>query len=103
MYEIEIYALIAITGIFAVMARQAMNEIMRMLFNYASLFSMLALVFISASVANMYNIPSAVLVAAALLVLVVVFISVLLDVINILKPALLEPLQSRLRKVGGQE
>lgn len=100
MYELEVVTLIGVSAMFTFMAKQAMNEILRILYTFIALFSMIALVGTAAGMATAYGLPVQVLDAVFWGLFVVVIFEFVLDVIGLLKPALLAPLRARL---GGKD
>jgi hypothetical protein len=94
-YLIELASLIATAVVFAYMSRMAINEIMRMLFTYGSLFSMLAFVGMAIEATNALAIPNGVLIAVFILVVTVVIFEFCVDVIEVLAPQRLVPVRNK--------
>lgn len=92
----------AIAGIFAYMVRSAVNEIMRIIYTYAVLFSMFALLYSAIAAANAYALPNGVLSASVWVVLAAIIFETLLIVVDIFFPMLLLPVRGRLSKLSGE-
>lgn len=102
MYELEIFALIAVSAVFAYMSRSAINEIMRIIYTFGTLFSIVALIYVAIAAAYQYSLPTGVLAASVWIVLVAVIFEVLLTVIDVFMPALLLPVRNRLGSLTGR-
>ena len=102
MYELIIVSLIAIAGIFAYMARSAINVIMRIIYTYGVLFTAVALLYTAIATANTYGLPNGVLSASVWVVLAGIIFETLLIVFDVFFPALLLPVRGRLSRLEGE-
>lgn len=89
--------LIGVAGILAYYARNSLNEILRILYTFSTLFVLFALVSVAASDAIALGVDASILTAFMWLVLVVIIFEFILDFIAVLKPALLMNVRSKLR------
>ena len=103
MYEIELLALTATATIFALMTFAAKNFISQLVYRFATLFTIIALVSVAISAAGTYNFSTGVFSAILFLCVVVIIFEVLLIVVYIFLPSAFAATNKKFRFFNGEE
>lgn len=101
MYEIELLATGAAATIFALIALQAKNLIMEIVYKFAALFAMLALVGTASVAASVYGLSNSVLIAIFFTLIVVLVLEVLFTILQIFRPDLFTVVHKKFHTFGG--
>ncbi|MEM3426600.1 MAG: hypothetical protein QXU98_12885 [Candidatus Parvarchaeota archaeon] len=100
-YELELLALLSTSGLFAFLTAMARVEVLKIVYRFATLMTLIAFVGIAIAAANAYGLSTAVLTAILLLFLIVFIFEVLLLIIELFSPLLAQKITRRFKLLDG--
>ncbi|MEM0106872.1 MAG: hypothetical protein QXS03_01425 [Candidatus Micrarchaeaceae archaeon] len=101
MYELELLALLGTSGFFAFISATARVEVLKLVYRFATLLTLIAFVGTAITAAFSYGLSTAVLTAVLALLLVVLVLEVLLVIIELFFPILMQKATKRFKLLGG--
>ncbi|MEM3846305.1 MAG: hypothetical protein QXU98_11480 [Candidatus Parvarchaeota archaeon] len=100
-YELELLALLSTSGLFAFLTAMARVEVLKIVYRFATLMTLIAFIGIAIVAASSYGLSTAVLTAILLLFLIVFIIEVLLLIIELFFPLFAQKAAQRFKLLDG--